>query len=215
MPSQLPWTISLLLWGHPIWRLSPVSWWPPPIPICPFTRRGTRKLLPLGCPKSNQGDRAGKTAQLILQHLKCREIRSSTSFTRRGTRKLLPPGCPKTNQGDRATKTAELILKHLKIGMLRYFKSFCWFYCESLPQVSVYLLVIPFQSSHKMFPTMKLLLWAYTMYDISFADAGKSGPVRRGTRKLLPPGYPKSNQGDRATKTAEIILKHLKIGMLR
>ena len=43
------------------------------------------------------------------------------------------------------------------------------------------------------------------MYDISFADAGKSGPVRRGTRKLLPPGYPKSNRGDRATKTAEII----------
>ena len=38
--------------------------------------------------------------------------------------------------------------------------------------------------------------------------------TRRGTRKLLPPRRPKSNQGDRAQKTAEVILRYLKPGML-
>ena len=53
------------------------------------------------------------------------------------------------------------------------------------------------------------------MYDISFADAGKLAFTRGGIQtSILPLGCPKSNQGDGAVKTAELILRHITLGML-
>ena len=66
------------------------------------------------------------------------------------------------------------------------------------------------------------LLWLTTItylqsmiFICSCKSSGRSEPfTRRGSRKPLPPGCPKTNQGDRAMRTADRILTHLTNGML-
>ena len=65
-----------------------------------FTRRGTKKLLPLGCPKSIQGDRAAKTAQLILRHLKLGILLAASSLSLGGVQEnFYPLAVPKPTKG--------------------------------------------------------------------------------------------------------------------